>query len=80
MPELEPEPIVEVTLTGPDGKPFVSAMGVVIGPGKWILQRGQASIPALSPGSWSFHVTHGERTWSGSAVVRPGETTEARLP
>ncbi len=80
VPELEAEPMVEMSLTGPDGKPFVSAMGTVIGPGQWILQRGETSIPSLFPGTWTFRVTHGDRTWSGSAMVTPGETTEVRLP
>ena len=80
VPELEQVPVASVILTGPDGKPFVASMGISFGPGEWMVHGGQAMIPGLTPGTWSFTVRHEDRTWSGSAAVTPGATTEVSLP
>ena len=80
VPELEGTPMAGITLTGPDGKLFVSMAGITFGPGQWLLQAGRTTVPALVPGVWSFTVTHEDRTGSGSATVTPGSTTEVVVP
>ena len=80
VPELEQVQMASLRLTGPDGKPFVSSRGIAFGPGEWMLHRGQAMIPALVPGVWSFTIDHEGRTWSGSGAVTPGGTTEVTVP
>ncbi len=80
VPELKEVQAASVKLTGPDGKPFVSTMGVAFGPGQWLLNAGETMVTNLVPGVWSFTVTHDGRTWSGSAAVTPGATTEVSLP
>ncbi len=80
VPELEDVQMASVKLTGPDGKPFVSSMGVSFGPGEWLLSAGQSMVPGLVPGVWSFTVSHDGRSWSGSAAVTPGATTEVSVP
>ncbi len=80
VPELEQVPMASITLTGPDGQPFVSSMGIAFGPGEWMINAGQSMVPGLVPGVWSFLVKHEDRTWSGSAAVTPGATTEVSVP
>ncbi len=83
VPELEEEMMAIVVLTGPDGKPFVSVAGAEWGlaGGQQLMSAGRAIISGLAPGPWSFTVTHADgRTWSGSATVTPGSTTEVSLP
>lgn len=81
VPELEQEPMASVILTGPDGNPFVATMGLAFAPGEWLMSGGQSMIQSLTPGVWTFTVKHADgRTWSGSAAVTPGGTTEVSLP
>ncbi len=80
VPELEQVPMASVRLTGPDGKPFVSSLGVMMMPGEWLLSAGKTTVPGLVPGVWSFTVEHEGRTWSGSATVTSGVTTEVNVP
>lgn len=81
VPDLAQEPMASVVLEGPDGKPFISTAGLALGPGEWILSSGRTVVPALVPGVWSFTVKSRDgRSWSGSATVTAGETTEVRLP
>ena len=81
VPDLDRVPMAGVTLRGPDGKPMVSIDGLYLRPGEWLMSGGQAIVPGLVPGNWSFTVRHEDgRTWSGSALVTAGETTEVSLP
>lgn len=81
VPELEKEVLAKVRLTGPDGKPFVTPLPLAFAPGEWMMSGGQAMVPGLAPGVWTFSVEHGDgRTWNGSATVSPGDTTEVSLP
>jgi hypothetical protein len=80
VPELEQVPMATITLTDPDGRPFVSMVGISFGLGKWVMAAGQAMIPSLSPGTWTFTIEHDDRTWSGSAAVTPGAPTQLTLP
>ena len=80
VPELEQVPMASVKLTGPDGQPFLSPTGLSFGPGEWLAAGGQAMVPSLVPGVWSFTVSHEDRTWSGSATVTAGATTEVSVP
>ncbi len=80
VPDLKQVPMASISLTGPDGKPFVSTMGVSFGAGQWLLHAGQTMVPGLTPGVWTFTVTNEDRTWSGQAAVTPGEMTEVVVP
>ncbi len=80
VPELEGVPMTRTRLTGPDGKPLVSSMGVMMPPGEWLLNNGRTTVPNLMPGTWSFTIEHEGRTWSGSATVTPGATVEVSVP
>ena len=83
VPELEEEMMATVALSGPDGRPFVSVAGATLGPAgdRVLMSAGQAVIPGLAPGAWSFTVRHTDgRTWTGSATVTPGATTEVSVP
>lgn len=81
VPELAQEPLASVVLEGPDGQPFVSTAGFAFGPGEWMMSRGRSVVPGLVAGVWSFTVKDRDgRTWSGSATVTAGETTEVSLP
>ena len=80
VPELEDVPIASMVLTGPDGRPFVATMGFAFGPGEWVVSGGQTMVPSLTPGVWTFTITNDDRTWTGSATVTPGATTEVVVP
>ncbi|MEM7585000.1 MAG: carboxypeptidase-like regulatory domain-containing protein, partial [Acidobacteriota bacterium] len=81
VPELEQEMMARMLLTGPDGRPFVSASAPSLTPGEWRMRAGQALITGLTPGVWSFTVEHPDgRSWSGSAAVTSGGTVEVSLP
>ena len=77
--ELEGVPMASITLTGPGGRPFVATAGAAFGPGEWMMNHGESLVPGLTPGVWSFTVRHGGQSWSGSAPVAPGQTTEVSL-
>lgn len=79
VPALEQEPFATVALRGPDGKPYVSAMGIGFGPGEWVLHGGQTMVSGLTPGVWTFTVKSGPQTWSGEATVVGGEKVESVL-
>ncbi len=79
-PELEGVPMASITLTGPGGRPFVSTAGATFGPGEWMMNHGQSLVPGLTPGIWSFTVRYDGQSWSGSAPVMPGQTTEVSMP
>ncbi len=81
VPELKQELLAKVLLTGPDGQPYAGVAGMNFAPGEWVMSSGQSVATGLTPGVWNFSVTHTDgRTWSGSAVVNPGGTTEVSLP
>lgn len=70
-----------VELTEPDGQPYdpLGDAGATARP--WLAWNGEATIPLLAPGIWSFTITHPDgRTWAGEAMVTPGETTEVMVP
>ncbi|MCP3963209.1 MAG: hypothetical protein GY719_35665 [bacterium] len=69
-----------LVLSGPDGKPFIHPLQLHHAPGERTLSKGRTVLSYLAPGVWSFTVVHPDgRTWSGSAAVTPGSTTEASL-
>ena len=81
VPALETEGIAAVSLRGPDGRLFVSALGrSPLRPGQWPLHAGRATIPQLLPGIWTLEVSHRGQTWSGSAEVVAGRTVDVTLP
>ncbi len=80
VPELDGVSTASVRLTGPGAQPFVAPFGVSLPPGEWLMSGGRSMVPGLVPGVWSFTVEHGGRTWTGSARVTAGETTEVSLP
>ncbi len=40
---------------------------------------GRSTIPGLTAGVWTFTARHEGRTWSGSAAVTAGATTEVQI-
>ena len=68
-----------LVLSGPDGKPFIHPRALHLAPGERTLTQGRALLSHLAPGVWSYTVLHPDgRSWSGSATVTPGSTTEVR--
>ena len=68
-----------LVITGSDGRQH---RGVTRGGGgvaTYALRAGRVTIPNLTPGTWTFTVTAGARSWSADVVVTPGEPVEVTL-
>lgn len=92
IPALEGQPqsfardqLAQVRLVGPDGRPHYPLEPMGLGAGRpgglWPVWNGVAMIQKLSPGVWSFTVSHPDgRSWTGEAAVAAGETSEVVVP
>ncbi len=74
VPELEGSAeLAALTLTGPNGRPFLELSGRSMHPiRQWTVRDGRANVTGVPPGPWLLTVTAPDgRTWNASVVTAP---------